>query len=124
MKTRLFLLIAIVSLFPTLASAQEKKPLDHSVYDSWESLSGVSVPYNGKYMFYSVNKQQGDGTLYVYNIATGENLAIPRGKSPVISADGQVLLYRIAPQYAQTHEAKVKKKKGDDLPKEDRKSVV
>ncbi|MBO7763425.1 MAG: hypothetical protein J6S16_00640, partial [Bacteroidales bacterium] len=118
MKTRLFLLIAIVSLFPTLASAQEKKPLDHSVYDSWESLSGVSVPYNGKYMFYSVNKQQGDGTLYVYNIATGENLAIPRGKSPVISADGQVLLYRIAPQYAQTHEAKVKKKKGDDLPKD------
>lgn len=118
MKTRLFLLIAIVSLFPTLASAQEKKPLDHSVYDSWESLSGVSIPYNGKYMFYSVNKQQGDGTLYVYNIATGENLAIPRGKSPVISADGQTLLYRIAPQYSETRDAKIKKKKGDDMPKD------
>ena len=69
-------------------------------------------------MFYSVNKQQGDGTLYVYNIATGENLAIPRGKSPVISADGQTLLYRIAPQYSETRDAKIKKKKGDDMPKD------
>ena len=117
-KIRVLLSLAIAALGCQFASAQDKKPLDHSVYDSWESLSGISVPYNGKYMFYSVNKQQGDGTLYVYNLATGEKIGIPRGKSPVISTDGQTLLYRIAPMYSETHEAKVKKKKGDDMPKD------
>ena len=118
MKTRVLLLIAIACLTHFSASAQDKKPLDHSVYDSWESLSGISVPYNGKYMFYSVNKQEGDAILYIYNLATGEQISIPRGKSPVISVDGQTLLYRIAPQYSETRDAKIKKKKGDDMPKD------
>lgn len=117
-KIRVLLSLAIAALGCQFASAQDKKPLDHSVYDSWESLSGISVPYNGKYVFYSVNKQQGDGILYVYNLATGEKIDIPRGKGAVISTDGQTLLYRISPLYSETHEAKVKKKKGDDMPKD------
>ena len=118
MKTRAILFLAIVWLSSTFASAQDKKPLDHSVYDSWESLSGVSVPYNGKYLIYSVNKQEGDGTLFVYNMATGDKMEIPRGKNAVISADGNTLLYRVSPLHSQTREAKIKKKKGDDLPKD------
>lgn len=117
-KTRVLLLSAMVALSLQFASAQDKKPLDHSVYDSWESLSGVSVPYNGKYMLYSVNKQQGDATLYLYNLATNEKVEIPRGKGAVISSDGQNLLYRVSPLYSETREAKIKKKKGDDLPKD------
>lgn len=117
-KNSVLLFLSVVLATCTTVSAQDKKPLDHSVYDSWESLSGVSVPYNGKYMIYSVNKQEGDAMLYLYNIESGEKQEIPRGKSAVISSDGQTLLYRVAPLYIQTRQAKIKKKKGDDMPKD------
>lgn len=116
---RIVFLIATALTFNLFTSVgQDKKPLDHSVYDSWESLSSPKIPNNGKYLTYSINKQQGDGTLYVYNISTGHTLEIPRGSSPVFSTDGATLLYKISPLYTQTHAAKVKKKKGDDLPKD------
>ena len=38
----------------------QKKPLDHSVYDSWKSLNGISVPQNGDILMYNINPQEGD----------------------------------------------------------------
>lgn len=118
MRTKAIFIFAFAMLVAANASAQEKKPIDHSVYDSWESLSGVSVPYNGQYILYSVNKQQGDGTLYLYDLKSKGQTEIPRGKSAVLSQDNKTLLYRVAPLYEQTREAKIKKKKGDDMPKD------
>lgn len=118
MKRVLFLIAIAAVVNLSTAIGQSKKPLDHSVYDSWESLSSPKIPNNGEYLTYSINKQQGDGTLYIYNISSEATIEIPRGTSPVFSTDGATLLYRISPLYAQTHAAKVKKKKGDDLPKD------
>ena len=46
--------LLMCALITTLAYAQ-KKPLDHSVYDSWKSISGASVPRNGDILIYNIN---------------------------------------------------------------------
>lgn len=117
-KLRPSLVLIVAALNFAISYAQEKVPLDHSVYDSWESVGNVSIPYNGKYLLYSVNLQEGDNTLYLYDLQTNNKTALPRGKRPVISIDGQQMIYRIAPTFAQTHKAKVDKKKGPDMPKD------
>lgn len=39
--------IVLTSLMMATLAYAEKKPLDHSVYDSWKRLDAVSVPRNG-----------------------------------------------------------------------------
>ena len=40
----------------------QKKPLDHDVYDSWQSVSGVKMSDDGKVLVWNVNPQEGDGS--------------------------------------------------------------
>jgi len=49
--------------------AAQKKPLDHDVYDSWQSVSGLTLSDDGSAMIWSVNPQEGDGTLFVRKYA-------------------------------------------------------
>ena len=46
----------------TILSAQNK-PLDHSVYDGWQSVSAVKLSADGGLLSYEINPQEGDGTL-------------------------------------------------------------
>ena len=43
-----------LSLAPSKAQAQ-KKPLDHDIYDSWQSVSGLTLSDDGSAMVWSVN---------------------------------------------------------------------
>ena len=63
-------LAAAVAVAMTIWSGQnqaqaQKKPLDHDVYDSWQSVSGVKKSDDGSVLVWNVNPQEGDGTLYV-----------------------------------------------------------
>lgn len=117
-KFRPLFLLFLLSAASTALCAQDKRPLDHSVYDTWESLGNVSIPYNGKYLHYSVLHQDDDAVLYLLDLQTSEKKIFPRGKNPEISIDGQDMLYRISPTHEEIHQAKVKKKKGADMPKD------
>jgi hypothetical protein len=55
----LFFLCIIFSL----VSYSQKKPLDHSVYDSWESLGEKKISSNGQWIAYTIDLQEGDGRL-------------------------------------------------------------
>lgn len=117
MKKPIFiLLLSAVGL--TALNAQDKTPLDHSVYDSWESLGNISIPYNGKYLIYSVNPQEGDNILTLFDLQKNEKKELPRGKDAVISINGQQAVYRISPTFKQTHDAKAEKKKEPEMPKD------
>ena len=61
----------------------QKKPLDHDVYDSWQSVSGVKMSDNGKVLVWNVNPQEGDGTLYVRAVSGAANTgkAVNTGKA-------------------------------------------
>ena len=59
------LLVAVLLVLPMGAAdaLAQKKPLDHDVYDSWQSVSGVRRSDDGKVLVWNVNPQEGDGTL-------------------------------------------------------------
>ena len=108
----LFLLITIV------ATAQNKKPLDHNVYDNWKSIGERMISNDGKFVVYTVNPQEGDGELVIQNPQTKYKKIIPRGNGAVITEDSKYAVFKIKPAYQDTRQAKIKKKTGDDLPKD------
>ena len=113
-RTRL--LISAMICVTAFASAQ-KPPLDHSVYDGWKSLTSPAVSADGKWVSYTINPQQGDGWLYIYNVATGKRDSVMCGTRAAFSPDSKFIAYQVIPAYAETREAKKKKLKEDKMPK-------
>ena len=116
MKKRLMTLAAIL-MTCAIASAQ-KKPLDHSVYDSWQSVSGTVLTDDGQHMAYLVSPQQGDSELFIVNTVSGKELKVERGGAATFSKDGKWAVFSIKAPYAATRQAKIDKKKGDDMPQD------
>ncbi|MDR0660625.1 MAG: prolyl oligopeptidase family serine peptidase [Prevotellaceae bacterium] len=96
----------------------QKKPLDHSVYDSWQSVANPKISDDGKYAVYAVNLQEGDGTLIITDIKKNATAAVDRGYGYAISSDSKFVVSLIKPSFEQTREAKIKKKKADEMPKD------
>lgn len=119
--------LAAASCWASDALAQ-KKPLDHDVYDSWQSVSGVKRSDDGRVLVWNVNPQEGDGTLYVRSFAslrmTKKNrseestIAIPRGYQPTIDPAGKWVVCRIKPEFAKTRQERIDKKKKDEQSKD------
>lgn len=102
----------------TLCPAQ-KMPLDHSVYDGWQSIAGTTLSADGRILTYVVNPQQGDSELFIRETSMGgREISIPRGGTATISRDGLWAFSTIKAPYAVTREAKIKKTKADDMPKD------
>lgn len=111
------LLLTCISFWSLFAQAQ-KKPLDHSVYDSWQSISDRTLSNDGKYLTYAVNPQEGDGVLVVQSVDGSFKKEIMRGYGPVITEDSRFVICKIKPRFSETYEAKAKKKKADEMPKD------
>lgn len=99
-------------------SIAQKKPLDHSVYDSWKNIGERSITNNGAYVVYTVNPQEGDGELVIQNPATRYKKIISRGYAFTLTEDSRYLLFKIRPLFQDTRQAKIKKKKSDEMPKD------
>ena len=99
-------------------AAQSKKPLDHSVYDGWKSVGERMISNDGKYIVYTVNPQEGDGELVIQNVATNYRKVIQRGTGAVISTDSRFVYFRIRPAFQDNRQARIKKKKPDEMPKD------
>lgn len=118
--TFLFLLCA------SLAYAQ-KKPLDHTVYDTWESVGAKQLSNDGNWAAYSINQQEGDANLYFQHSLTTQKLKVSRGTAPqanfgppisLFSADSKFAAFAIKPWYKDTRLAKIKKKKPEEMTKD------
>src|SRR4051812_4525155 len=97
-------------------SFAQKKPLDHTVYDSWKAIGERLISNDGQFVVYTVNPQEGDGELVIQNPATKYKKTISRGHSPVITEDSRFLIFKIKPFFQDTRQAKIKKKKSDETP--------
>jgi dipeptidyl aminopeptidase/acylaminoacyl peptidase len=109
-------LIAVL-LFPLFIAAQ-KKPLDHSVYDSWQSIGEKLISPDAKWIVYTITPQEGDNELVIQSSNTGNKLTVPRGYNAVITDDSRYVVFRIKPYFKETREARIKKKKPDEMPKD------
>jgi len=96
----------------------QKKPLDHSVYDEWQSIGERMVSNDGKWVVYTVNVQEGDNELVIQSSDAKYKKSVARGYNAVISEDSRFAIFRIKPAYKETREARIKKKRPDDMPKD------
>ncbi len=106
-----------ITLLPGVHAA-EKRPLNHSVYDSWNKVSGECISKDGKWIVYVVEPQEGDSRLVVYNAGSGKADTVARGNAPRISEDSRFVAFTIKPFFADVRKAKIAKKTADELPKD------
>ncbi|MCC6289235.1 MAG: S9 family peptidase [Chitinophagaceae bacterium] len=114
MKKIVFFLLLLTN---TTVYAQ-KKPLNHTVYDSWQSIGEKKISDNGKWIAYVINVQEGDGTLVIQSTDATYKNTIPRGYNVTITPDSRYAIFKIKPPYADTRQAQIKKKKPDEFPKD------
>jgi hypothetical protein len=102
----------------TLTAAAQKKTLTHDVYDGWKSLGERMISNDGQYAVYAINPQEGDGELIIQHLATQQKTTVPRGYAAVITQDSRYVIFKIKPIFQDTRQAKIKKKKPDEMPKD------
>ncbi|MGE6219313.1 prolyl oligopeptidase family serine peptidase [Nubsella zeaxanthinifaciens] len=111
----------LILFFVLLNSAvfAQKKPLDHSVYDAWESVGSKQLSNNGLWANFIINVQEGDGNLYFQETApTNRKLKIARGSNATFSPDSKFAALAIKPLFKDVRMAKIKKKKPDEMTKD------
>ena len=105
-------------LFLSILSYGQKKPLDHTVYDGWQNIAERLISDNGDFIAFTVVPQEGDGLLYIKK-KDGTNVAeIARGYNANMTDNSRFLICRIKPFFKDTREAKIKKKRPEEMPKD------
>ncbi|WP_158827907.1 S9 family peptidase [Mucilaginibacter lacusdianchii] len=114
------LLIGLFSAAGLTVCAQKKtkKPIDHTVYDGWQSVANERISNDGKWVTYVIKPQQGDASLVITNAKNSNKLQIPRADTVRFTADSKYAVLLIRPFYAATRMARIKKKKPDEFPKD------
>ncbi|WP_028297908.1 S9 family peptidase [Olivibacter sitiensis] len=113
---KLFIIASLFFVY-NLSTAQ-KKPLDHQVYDNWQNIQSPEISKDGKYIGYAITPQQGDAILYIVT-PQGEQLwNIPRAENISFSYNSAYSAFLIKPPYAEVREARIKKKKPEEMPKD------
>lgn len=114
---RKFALILLGLSAISLANAQ-KKPIDHSVYDAWKSISRPQISKSGNLIIYSVTPQEGDALGMLKNGKNQTLIEIPRGSELTLTDDEKNLISLIKAPFQDVRQAKIKKKKPDEMPKD------
>ena len=96
----------------------QKKPLTHAVYDGWQSIGERYISNDGKFVAYTITPQEGDATLVIQASDQSYKKEIPRGYNATITEDSRYIIFRIKPFFKDTREARIKKKKPEDMPKD------
>jgi len=105
-------------LFFSIFSYGQKKPLDHTVYDGWQNIAERLISDNGNFIAFTVVPQEGDGVLYIKK-KDGTNVAeIERGYNANMTDNSRFLICRIKPFFKDTREARIKKKRPEEMPKD------
>ena len=113
-KTLIFLIGFLLS-----GQAFAQKPaMGHDVYDGWESIAQPKISPSGQYVYYMVNPQDGDGRMELKNNNNELLLHVPRGYNARLAHNESFFVSSIKPFFADTREAKIKKKKADEQPKD------
>ena len=115
MKRTSLLLLALIT---TISVWSQKKPLDHAVYDSWKAVGERTISQDGRYLAYAINPQEGDGVLVIQSSDNSWKKEIPRGYNATITEDNKYVIFRIRAFFKETREARIKKKRPDDMPKD------
>ena len=127
-------------IFALVVVAQgSKRPLRHTDYDSWKTISGQVLTRDGKYMVYSLFPQDGDGQIVIRDLQSGREFRKgvgslppppetgeegseggpppPRGVRILLTSDGKHAVASTYPTKKETEEAKKARKATEQMPK-------
>lgn len=112
--------ITLITLCLSLTSIgfAQKKPLDHSVYDDWQSIKRTSISNKGNYAAYLVDPQEGDGIFYLHDLKKKRKTKIDRVSTYSITPDEKNLIALIKPKFSQAKAHRENKGKPKDAPKD------
>lgn len=96
----------------------QKKPLDHSVYDSWQNIGARKISNDGKWIAYSVDAQEGNSTLSLYSVKNKTSKKFERAAKVDFTNDSRFAVFQIRPQYKDIKAVKDKKLKKSKLTKD------
>jgi dipeptidyl aminopeptidase/acylaminoacyl peptidase len=114
MKQMLFFAAILISA----ALFAQKKPLDHSVYDGWENIQERQISNDGQWVAFTITPQEGDARLMVMKADGTGSVEVPRGYNIKFTPDSRFAVFLIKPTYKGTRDARIKKKRPDDMPKD------
>ncbi|MGQ9919642.1 MAG: hypothetical protein ACUVS7_19790, partial [Bryobacteraceae bacterium] len=135
-RTRLFLALSLVAVLA--AQAPPKRPVTHKDFDSWRTISQVTLSPDGKYLAYAWMPQAGDGDLVVREVATGREWRENAGELPpppvspvdtegpppeppgiriAFSSDGRWLVASTFPRKEEKEQARKERRRAEDMPK-------
>ena len=113
-----FAITLFFGIFFYAGVSAQKRALDHSVYDNWQRVGDRLVSHDGNWVSYVIEVQEGDPTLVIRSLTSEQEIIYHRGAAPQLSATGRFLVFRIKPSYTSIREARIKKKKPEDFPKD------
>jgi dipeptidyl aminopeptidase/acylaminoacyl peptidase len=123
MKSKLCLILVFVSPLVFSQKKQaikpepiQKKPLSHTVYDSWKEIPYKAITADGNFAAFTLNPQDGDGKVVFYNLSNGQQDSIKRADNIVLSWDSKFAVFKIKPQQKVLKDLRRLKKKKEDLP--------
>ena len=105
--------ILAVLVIPFFAFSQSKKPLNHTIYDSWENLEYSRISNDGNFISYQINPQKGDGIITIENPDKATKYSFERGYSSKFSANSDFIVFKVKPQADSLHLQKFNKVKKD-----------
>jgi len=126
--------VLIASSIAAALSAQAKRPLSHSDYDSLKGISTPKLSPDGRWLEYGLFPQAGDGEAVIRDLSSGKEIRetagsrpepaadpdsdappTPRGLTVEFSADSKFAIFSTFPSKAETEKAHKEKKKPADM---------
>lgn len=117
LMTKKAMYAAAIALLATNVDAQ-KKPLDLTVFDEWQSIGMKELSNNGSWVAYQVNAQESDNTLNFFGLKTDKNFSFHRGEQSVFTSDSKFAVFKIRPFYKDLKLVRIKKKKEHEIAKD------
>jgi len=120
---RAALLTLLLTLGAAPAAAQEKRPLDHTDFDTWNRIQNDVVSADGRWLVYRLVPGDGDAIMIVRSLNDERSLTIDRGARPEFTSDARYLIALVEPTEEAVDAAR-EKKRGDNAQPHDSLVVI
>lgn len=89
----------------------QKKEINPSVYDFWNTLSNAQLSKSGNYLSYEINPHKGDGVIELYNGRTGDCYIFERAENGSFTNNEKTFVFSIKPGFDTLRTLELKKVK-------------